>query len=65
MGCHLCQNSTFFRHCVFRGYLHTLHGYLQKAWLFTKSMVIYEKYGYLRKAWLFTKAWLFMKSMLI
>ena len=53
MGCHLCQNSTFFRHCVFHGYLHTFHGYLQitveYAWLFTKTMVIYEKHGYLQK----------------
>jgi len=23
------------------------YGYLLKAWLFTKSMVIYEKHGYL------------------
>ena len=41
----------FFRHCVFHGYLHTFHGYLQitveYAWLFMKSMVIYEKHGYL------------------
>ena len=40
MGCHLYQNSTFFRHCVFHGYLHTFHGFLQitveYAWLFKK-----------------------------
>ena len=58
MGCHLCQNSTFFRHCVFHGYLRMFHDYLQitveyawlftKSWLFMISVVIYEKHGYLQ-----------------
>jgi len=41
------------------------HGYLQKAWLFTKSMVIYEKHGKLVKHGYLLKAWLFTKSMVI
>ena len=53
IGCCLCQNSTFLRHCVFHGYLHTFHGHLQitveYAWLFRKSMVInLQKHGYLQ-----------------